>query len=140
MIEGFAVVERIRVQWGDMDALGHVNNARFFTWFETARIAYFREIGFVADRSGGVGPILAHTSCDFLAPVEYPAEILAGARVTRLGKASFHHEYLVVPSDRPAHPVAKGTGVIVLYDYETETSVPLPDDFRARIRVLDGLD
>jgi acyl-CoA thioester hydrolase len=140
MMDGFAVVERIPVQWGDMDAFGHVNNARFFTWFETARIAYFRELDLPADLSDGVGPILAHTSCDYLSPVEYPAEVLVGARVTRLGGSSFHHEYVIASSDRPDQPVAKGVGIIVLYDYETEKSVPLPDDLRARIQAVDGLD
>jgi len=140
MIDGSAVVERIPVQWGDMDAFGHVNNARFFTWFETARIAHFREIGIETQRISRVGPILAHTSCDFLRPVEYPAEVLAGARVTRLGETSFHHESVVTPVDLPDQPVARGIGVMVLYDYETGKSVPLPDDLRDRIRALDGLD
>ncbi|MCB2224764.1 MAG: acyl-CoA thioesterase [Actinobacteria bacterium] len=139
MIEGFAVVERIPVQWGDMDALGHVNNARFFTWFETARIAYFREIGFRADRADRIGPILAHTACDFLAPVEYPGEVLAGARVSRLGGKSFTHEYVVARADAPDRPVATGAGVVVLYDYEAEAAVAIPDDLRARITALDGV-
>ena len=98
MIEGFNVVEPISVQWGDMDAFGHVNNARFFTWFETARIAYFREIGLPSDLAGGIGPILAHTGCDYLSPVEYPAELLVGARATRLGGSSFHHGYVIAAS------------------------------------------
>jgi acyl-CoA thioester hydrolase len=139
MIEGFAVVERIPVQWGDMDAFGHVNNARFFTWFETARIAYFTELGFATDRAEGIGPILAHASCDYLLQVEYPAEVLVGARVTRLGTSSFHQEYVATLSDRPERPVARGTGVIVLYDYEAAEAVPLPDDLRDRIETLDGL-
>ena len=140
MIKGFAVVERIPVQWGDMDALGHVNNTRFFTWFETARIAHFRKLAFPAEQSTRVGLILAHTSCDFLLPVAYPAEVFAGARVTRLGETSFHHEYVVTPSDRSDQPVARGVGIIVLYDYEAEKPVPLDADLRARIKALDGLD
>ena len=140
MIEGFGVVERIPVQWGDMDAFGHVNNARFFTWFETARIAYFREVGLPADLVGGIGPILAHTSCDYLAPVTYPGEVLVGARVTRLGRSSFHHEYVITPGDRPDQPVARGAGVIVFFDYEVGESVPIPDDLRGRISTMDGLD
>lgn len=44
-MEGFPVVVRIPVLWGDMDALGHVNNARYFAWFESARIALFERVG-----------------------------------------------------------------------------------------------
>ena len=52
MIEGFDVVEQIHVQWGDLDAFGRVSNARFVTWFEMARIAYFREVGVPSHLTG----------------------------------------------------------------------------------------
>jgi len=63
VMEGFPVVVALPVQWGDMDALSHVNNARYFTWFEGARIALFRRVGLLAGdgdnsamrRSGGTG-------------------------------------------------------------------------------------
>ena len=44
-MKGFAVTLELPVLWGDMDALRHVNNARYFAWFEAARIAYFERIG-----------------------------------------------------------------------------------------------
>ena len=139
MIEGFNVVERIPVLWGDMDAFGHVNNTRFIRWFESARIAHFARLGITTTRPEGVAPILAHVSCDYLAPIEFPAEILAGARVSHIGRTSFHHEYVVVLSDAPDQPVAKGTSVIVMYDYGTGTKAPIPDELRASIKELDGL-
>jgi len=139
MIEGFAVVERIPVLWGDMDAFGHVNNTRFIRWFETARIAHFSRVGITTTQAEGVAPILAHVSCDYLAPVEFPAEILAAARVSRIGRTSFHQEYAVAMSDAPDRLVAKGTGVIVMYDYSSGHKVPIPDDLRARIGELDGV-
>ena len=139
MIDGFAVVERIPVLWGDMDAFGHVNNTRFIRWFETARIAHFERVGIATARAEGVAPILAHVSCDYLAPVEFPAEILAGARVSRVGRTSFHQEYVVALVDAPDQPVARGTGVIVMYDYSSGHKVPISDDLRTRVRELDGL-
>jgi len=139
MMEGFAVVERIPVSWGDMDAFGHVNNTRFIRWFETARIAHFARVGITTTRPDGIAPILAHVSCDFLAPVDFPAEILAGARVTRIGTTSFEHDYVVALVDAPDEPVARGTGVIVMYDYTSAHKVPISDDLRARINRLDGL-
>ena len=66
---GFPVLVMFPVHWGEMDALGHVNNARYFTWFESARIALFGQIGVLATREAtGIGPILATTTCDFLGP------------------------------------------------------------------------
>jgi acyl-CoA thioester hydrolase len=140
MIEGFTVVERIPVLWGDMDAFGHVNNTRFIRWFETARIAHFQRVGIKTAEAVGVAPILAHLSCDFIAPVDFPDEILAGARATKMGRTSFHQEYVVAVADTPDQPVARGTGVIVMYDYDAREKAPIPDDLRARIRELDGLD
>jgi acyl-CoA thioester hydrolase len=140
MIEGFAVVERIPVLWGDMDAFGHVNNTRFIRWFETARIAHFQRIGIKTAEAKGVAPILAHVSCDYLAPVDFPAAILAGARVTTIGETSFRHEYVITLADAPDRPVAKGMGVIVMYDYDAAEKVPVPDDLKQRIRDLDGIE
>ena len=51
-----AVTITIEVQWGEMDALGHVDNGRFFTWFESARIALFQRIGVATSRPFEIGP------------------------------------------------------------------------------------
>ena len=57
----------ITVQWGDMDALKHVNNTVFLTWMETARMAYFDECGMMEFfKSEKIGPILATIKADFL--------------------------------------------------------------------------
>ena len=140
MIEGYAVVVRLPVLWGDMDAFGHVNNTRFIRWFESARIAHFERVGIETAAAVGVGPILAHVSCDYIAPVDFPAEILVGVRATRIGKTSINHEYVVTLSDRPEQPVAKGSGVIVMYDYDAGAKVSVPEDLKARIQELDGLE
>ena len=139
MIEGFTVVERLPVLWGDMDAFGHVNNTRFIRWFETARIAHFAALGMIADRPAGVGPILAHVSCDYITPVDFPADILVGARTTKVGTTSFTQEYVVTLVEDPDQPVARGTGVIVMYDYDTATKAPIPADLRKAIEDLDGI-
>jgi acyl-CoA thioester hydrolase len=138
MIEDFAVVERIPVLWGDMDAFGHVNNTRFIRWFESARIAHFQRVGIETGEAAGVAPILAHVSCDYIAPIDFPNEILAAARVSKIGTTSLTHEYVVALSSAPEQPVAKGIGVIVMYDYDAATKVRLPDALKERIRELDG--
>jgi acyl-CoA thioester hydrolase len=129
----FPVTVPITVHWGDMDALGHVNNARYFTWFESARIALFERVGLVAVGSPEVGPILASTRCDFLAPVRYPAELVAGTRVERLGNTSFTMGYGVAHRAEPGRLVARGEGVVVLIDYTSGAKVPIPAELRARL-------
>ena len=133
------VVFELPVQWGDMDALGHVNNVRYFRWFESARIKLFQAIGLRADAPGKVGPILATTTCDFLAPLTYPDQVRCGARVSRLGRTSFTMEYGLWRSDQPGRLVARGSGVIVIVDYTAGTKVPVSEAMRERIRALDGL-
>jgi acyl-CoA thioester hydrolase len=133
----FPVEVRFSIHWGEMDALGHVNNARYFTWFESARMALFEHIGLDTGGVPGVGPILAHTSCDFLAPVTYPAEIAAGTRIARLGTTSFTMQYgVTLLSAEPPRLVARGEGVVVLIDYRTGQKVRIPADLR---QALEGL-
>ena len=126
MAEAYPVAITIPVQWSEMDALGHVNNARFFTWFESARIATFRAVGLVG---GPVGPVLKTTSCDFLSPVVFPASVAVGARVASVGKTSLVMEYVVVADGKK---VATGSSVVVLVDYATMAKVAVSDELRAR--------
>ncbi len=134
-METFPVLLSLPVLWGDMDALQHVNNARYFTWFESARLAYFGKLGPVGP---DVGPILASTSCDFLRPVVYPADIVVGARVVEVGNSSLRMEYAVSRSDATDELCAKGSSVIVLVRYATMEKVRVPDEARARIAALEG--
>ena len=76
------IVITLPVQWGDQDALGHVNNIIYFRWCESARIEYLRRLGVDAAGSGrAVGIILAAIGCDFRRPVTYPDTVHVGARV-----------------------------------------------------------
>lgn len=143
-LAAYPVRVRFPVHWAEMDAMGHVNNARYFTWFESARLALFRRVG-IADRGGdGVGPILAHTSCDFLVPVTWPATIEVGTRITQVGRTSFTMEYVAWSLGDPeenvdggaSSPVARGTGVVVLIDYGRGRSVPISDDLRQALDAL----
>jgi acyl-CoA thioester hydrolase len=133
-MESFAVTVSCPIQWGEMDALGHVNNARFFTWFESARIALFSRVGILADRPREVGPILATTSCDFIRPVTYPGTVVVGARVAKVGRTSIAMEYAVWLADEPDLPCARGSSVAVLVDYRTMAKVDVPADVRALLQ------
>ena len=128
------------VHWGEMDSLRHVNNARYFTWFESARIELFRRVGIIGSKASNIGPILATTTCDFLEPVKWPANIHVGVRVGRIGNTSFTTEYGVSLEKEPNRLVARGTGVIVLVNYETGEKVPVSDEIRQNIEALNSPD
>jgi acyl-CoA thioester hydrolase len=125
----------ITVQWSEMDALGHVNNARFFSWFESARIALFQRIGVATSGPSATGPILATTTCDFLRAVVYPASLGVSVRVTRIGETSITMEYEVT-DEASAELYARGSSVAVLVDYSTMAKVRVPDDVRAAVAAL----
>jgi len=127
----------VPVQWGDMDALGHVNNTRYLAWFESARIAFFLRVGIATTGSAlAIGPILATTTCDFLVPVVYPASITVGTRVTKIGETSITQEYEVRDAATPDKLYARGSSVIVMFDYRSNQKVRVPDDIRAAIEGL----
>ena len=132
-MDGYPVELEIPVAWGDLDAFGHVNNTVYFRWFESARMVFFERIGISPNRPEKVGPIMATTSCDYLVPVEYPATVIVGARVQRIGNTSFVMEN---EATLQGTPVARGTTVIVLIDYRTGEKVPVPDEMRAAIAAL----
>lgn len=122
---------RLRIRWGDMDAMGHVNNARFFTFFEQTRIDWLES--FSKDdalRNNRQGFILAHASCDFKVPVVYPAVLEIRLLCEPPGRTSFTSRYEVYDEDGEVlHAVGKG--VMVWIDLETGEPTPLPGRLRA---------
>ncbi len=137
-LDGFPVTITLPVVWGEMDAFGHVNNIVYFRYFESARMAYFDEIGYGEHMERtGVGPILARTGCVFRAPLSYPDTIDVGARVSELGEDRFTMGYRVV-SQKLGEVAAEGEGRIVNLDYRHQRKAPLPDPVRAAIEQLEG--
>jgi acyl-CoA thioester hydrolase len=132
-MKGYPVTVKFPVHWGEMDALGHVNNARYFTWFETARIAHFGAIGLKSDAPSELGPILKRADCDFIRPVLWPADVIVGSRITGLRNTSFTMEYAVARSDSPDEHFARGTAIVVLLNYKTSEKVQISDELRERI-------
>ena len=127
------------IVWGDMDAFAHVNNTVYFRYFESARMRYFETIGYVEHlRATQQGPILAKTECTFRAPLTYPDSLTIGCRTIALHADRFLTEYTVW-SKRLQTAAARGTGMIVSYDYTTHSPCPLPNNVRVAIQDLDGI-
>lgn len=132
-------IEIQTVRWGDMDSMGHVNNACYFTYCESARMSYFAAIRMNDHREHErQGPALASANLNFRRQVHYPAEIEVLTRVSDIGRSSFKMEYelfLRGTDDR----VADGTGIIVWVDYGTGKSTPLPEGLKGAIREYEDL-
>jgi len=132
-------IEPITVRWGDMDSLGHVNNAKYFTYAESARMSYFAAVRMQEHREGErYGPALVTATLNFRRQVRYPAELEVATRVSEIGRSSFKMEYEIFYRGTEER-VADGTGVIVWTDYGTGRSVPLPESLKAEIRRFEGM-
>jgi acyl-CoA thioester hydrolase len=126
---------RIEVRFRDLDALGHVNNAVYATYFESARIAYYqRLVGGSLDR---LGIILAELTISYKAPAHFGDELLVGVRVSKIGGKSFTMDYAIARVGDGAL-IATGQSVLVAYDYAAGRSVPVSDEFRARVAEVQG--
>jgi acyl-CoA thioester hydrolase len=125
-------VMRMAIRWGDMDAMGHVNNTVYFRYIETARIAWFEEIG-ALPAPGGEGPVIVNAHCSFIKQLKYPGEIEVATFVGPPGRSSFEvtHEIRLVDADGKAGALhAEGGAKIVWVNFPAEKSVPLPDALR----------
>ncbi|RMG54476.1 MAG: acyl-CoA thioesterase [Acidobacteria bacterium] len=139
MREHFKHWHSIAVRWGDMDALGHVNNAMYFTYCESARMSYFEAIELWKYREHDrQGPALVTATCRFKQQVHYPAWLDVGARVSEIGNRSFTLEYEIYRQGTDVL-VADGSSVVAWVDYEAGKAIPLPDGLRAAIRRFEGL-
>lgn len=137
-MQGFPVTFTFPLHWSELDAYNHVNNARHFVWFESARATYFRKIGLMRDEPGGVGPILKTNYAEYLEPVRYPSELVVGARVSKIGTTSFTMEYACARTSSPERLVSKGSSVMVVFDYALQQKVSMPAEVRAAIEALEG--
>jgi acyl-CoA thioester hydrolase len=138
LLADFPVVIQLPVVWGEMDSYRHVNNVVYFRYFESARLEYFRRLGwFEYEQETGVGPILAATQARFRRPLTYPDTIAVGARVIELGEDRFTLDHRVVSHVQRA-VTTEGQGTIVTYHYAEEKKVAIPAELRRRIDELEG--
>jgi len=137
-LDDFNIKVEIPVAWGDMDSFGHVNNTKFFKYFETARIRYFEQIGFIETmKRDSIGPILATASAKFIKPLFYPDTVIVGTRVTSIEPTNFMMEYIIDSKSKGV--VAIGDSKMVVYDYNSSERTTLPESVRNKIRKIDSV-
>lgn len=113
---------KVAVRWGDCDSLRHLNNAKYFTFTEEARIQWLYSTGILKPgRTEGI--ILVATEMNFLKPILYPATAEIQLLIGGAGRSSFvvKHEILV-----DSVPHARGSSTLVWIDYASGKSIPLP--------------
>lgn len=132
--EHFKHVTPMPVRWSDLDALGHVNNAKYLTYFEQARITYFADMQLWDGNPTKTGLIMAKVVLEYKMPVFAEDQVRVLSRTSRLGGRSFDTQQAVVCTrDGKDHFAAVGTVTVVVFDYQTNTSVTIPDEWRAKL-------
>jgi len=121
---------RIPIRWGDMDAMGHVNNTIYFRYLEIVRVEWFEQLQ-AAPNPKGQGPVIVNACCTFHKQLEYPGEVLATLFVSNPGRSSFEEWVTLERADRPGVLYASGGATVVWTDFPTQKSVPLPESLRA---------
>ena len=134
----FRFYHPIEVRYGDLDSQGHVNNAKYLTYMEQARINYVKSLGLWPGGSFmDVGIILADAQVTFLAPIQFGSPLQVGARITRLGNKSLTMEYRLEDREN-SQQYATGSTVLVAYDYREGRSIPIPPGWREKILAFEG--
>jgi acyl-CoA thioester hydrolase len=119
-----------------MNAMGHVNNAVYFRYFETARIECFAQLGLgLIEQSAGVGPILHSASCRYRIPLTHHDTVTVGTQIGEVGDDRFVMRYRAV-SHRHGAVAADGESLIVTFDYATGSKARVPDHLAARLLEL----
>jgi acyl-CoA thioester hydrolase len=124
-------VERIAVRWGDMDAMGHVNNTVYFRYMEQARIGWFEGLVPNDEAWKSTGIVIANASCNFKRPINYPGTVEVSVLVGAPGGSSVPTFYQLKVDDEL---YADGAATVVFIDMQAQKPVRIPERIRSLLR------
>jgi acyl-CoA thioester hydrolase len=123
--------ERIAIRWGDMDAMGHVNNTVYFRYMEQARIGWFEALVPPEEAWKGTGIVIANASCNFKRPINYPGTVEVRVLVGPPGGSSVPTFYELLVDDAL---YADGEATVVFIDVETQKPMRIPQTIREALQ------
>jgi acyl-CoA thioester hydrolase len=119
----------IPIRWGDMDAMGHVNNTVYFRYLESTRIDWFDKIGFMPNPQGE-GPVIVNAFCNFYKQLQYPADVLIKMYVSDPGRTTFETWGTMELTSAPGVICAAGGATTIWVDFPLQKAKTLPDWLR----------
>lgn len=125
----------IPIRWGDMDALGHVNNTVYFRYMEQARIEWLSMLGCLPDENGN-GPVIVNAHCTFKRPLKYPGQVEVCTYIGAAGRSSIETIQEMRSVNDGYALYAEGGAKVVWVDPVTEKSAPLPEAIRQKLTEL----
>ena len=129
----------MEVRYGDLDPQGHVNNAKYLTYFEQGRVGYLTQLGLYSkDQSfSEIGVIIADIHIRFRAPLYWGTAVKVGVCTSRIGSKSLNVEQCIQAADSD-RLFADGTVVLVAYDYSQHATINVPDRWREIINEFEN--
>jgi acyl-CoA thioester hydrolase len=126
---------RIETRWMDNDVYGHVNNATYYSFFDTAVNRHLLDAKLLDLEQSPVFGVTVETGCTYLKSIAFPEAIDAGLKISKLGNSSVRYE-LALFREGDADPAATGFFVHVYVDRTTRRPVRIPDEVRAVLQPL----
>ena len=121
----FKFIIELDTRWADMDCIGHVNNATFLTYIESARIKLIEDLGFL-----DVPIIMASVKIDYINQLKYPATMQIGQKISRIGNSSFDILTGIFEKTKETL-ITLSTTTLVCYDYKAQKSIKVPNQIIA---------
>jgi len=122
----------IPIRWGDMDAMGHLNNGSYFRYMEIARIDWMHSLGFEPDPKGE-GMVIVNAFCNFYRQIEYPGNVLLRMYVSDPGRTTFESWATMARAEAPEVVCAAGGATTIWVDFPKQKAATLPDWLRALV-------
>lgn len=133
-IEQHPIRTKINVAWGEMDALQHVNNVVYFRYFETARIDFFTQLGFLKDlQVTGVGPVISENNARYKRPVAFPDTVHVGVKISDIEQDRFMMHYTVF-SESQDTVTTIGSSQVVMFNFKTGKKAQLNDELLTALK------
>ena len=120
---------KLRIDWSDLDMLGHVNNVSYFKFIQSSRVNYWQHHGIdVTKKPEPIGMMLASCNCKFMKPLFFPGNVIVNVSLDFIKNTSFglHHQILNDQNEI----VAEAHDVAVMFDFSKNEKVLIPDELR----------
>jgi len=120
------------IRWGDMDAMGHVNNTLYFRYLEICRLDWMSANHCLPNPTGD-GPVIVNAFCNFYKQLEYPGDIKVKMYVSDPGRTTFESWVTIERIDQPGVIYAAGGATTIWVDFPNQKSKAMPDRIRALV-------
>jgi acyl-CoA thioester hydrolase len=122
----------VPIRWGDMDAMGHVNNTLYFRYLEIIRVEWLAQNN-ATPSPAGQGPVIVNAFCNFYKQLEYPGDVLLKLYASDPGRTTFETWVTMEQAEDPGVIYAAGGATTIWVDFPKQKAIDLPDWMREMV-------